>query len=281
MSRATQHDRPSRLVTVARVLLLLLIALPLLIAFSAAFRTKTDLLLSGSSLSWRTFLPDNPTLDNLAAVLGLGTFRRQLLNTVAFSGAQATLSAVVSLLAGYAFARCRLPGRRLLFGVLVASAFLPITVILLPMYLTVRDLGLLGTGWALTLPFAFSPIGMFLVRQAVLDLPRSLEEAVFVDGGGLPRVLWNVVLPGCRAAVVTVWVFSFLGAFNQFLWPLVNSQDPNRQFVQVGIAGFFTNQVPDYERIFAASAITALPVIALFLVAQRYYAQSLASTGMK
>jgi ABC-type glycerol-3-phosphate transport system permease component len=259
-------------------------AMPLLIVVSAALRDREELFRYSTDLSLWTFLPRDPTLDTLEQVISNDLLRQQIFNTVFLGLTLATATVVLAVLAGYALARMQFPGRTLLFVVLLGSTLLPLNAVILPLFLVVRDIGLLDSFWALFLPFVVNPLAIYLMRQAILNVPRDLEEAVFVEGGGLLAALRHAILPNVRPAMVTAWMFAFLLAWDAYLWPLVVTQDPDKQLVQVGVQSVASTRQGVqvlYELLFAGCLLALVPAALLLVIIQRVYVRGSAMEGLR
>jgi len=273
--------RGSTLQTLVAGALVLVFAIPILVAASAAFRPQHEIFRYGVELGFHSFFPADPTLGSLGEILGRGTFVRQLLNTLVLGVSMATLAVAVAVLAAYPLARMDVRGKDALFLLLIGGVFLPFEVVVLPLFLVVRDLGLVDTFWALLLPWILSPFAVFLIRQAMAEVPRELEEAVLVDGGGLRHILRHAMLPNIRPAMATAWLLSFMAAFNAYLWPVVAVQDQSKQLVQVGIASLITPHDPRFDLVFAASLVAVMIPTILILATQRIFIRGVASVGIK
>jgi ABC-type glycerol-3-phosphate transport system permease component len=162
------------------------------------------------------------------------------------------------------------------------TAFVPFDVIVVPLYVVMRSLNLVSTYPALFLPFIFSPFGIFLMRQAFMEIPRELDESARIEGASLLQVFWHIILPNAKPAIVTLALVEFMWAWNSYLWPLVIMQDPNKQVVQVTIAKFRTvANFPLFGELFAAATAATIPVLILFFLLQRYYVRGMLMSGMK
>ena len=225
--------------------------------------------------------PSDPTLAHyrrLFAELRLG---RQLANSAAIATAITALSLAINTAAGYAFAKLRFRGREPLFRGLLAAMVIPGQVAMLPLFLLLERLGLVNTFAGVIVPGLASIFAIFLVRQYALGIPDSLLDAARVDGAGEARVFWSIALPACRPILVTLAVFTFLGAWNDFLWPLIVLTDDRLQTLPVALANLAGEHVQDTELMMAGSVVTVLPVVALFVLLQRYYMAGLLAGALK
>ncbi|MDR7473067.1 MAG: carbohydrate ABC transporter permease [Armatimonadota bacterium] len=185
-------------------------------------------------------------------------------------------------LAGYAFARLRFPGKGIWFLACLSVFMVPSQVTLIPDFITLRMLGLLNTYGALILPFAATGFGTFLIRQRFLSIPQELFDAAIVDGAGHLRILWQICLPLAKAALATFGLLTTMWHWNDFFWPLIVTSSTNMRTMPLGLVVFtHTEQGTSWNLLMAAGILTALPIVFLFLVAQRYFVQGIARLGIK
>lgn len=218
--------------------------------------------------------------SNYAAAWNAAPWGRYLANTVFVAGATTALALLTATPAAYAFATLRFPGRTLLFFAVLTVLVIPDNVILIPQYLILGDLNWLNTYQAQIVPFGASAFGIFLLRQFFLALPSDLWDAAQLDGCSRTRYLWRVAVPLARPALAAVALYTFLGQWNQFLYPLVVAGlNPDVQPVQVGLATFLGVHNVEWSQLAAASVFTALPLLVVFLLAQKQIIQGIAVAG--
>jgi multiple sugar transport system permease protein len=184
-------------------------------------------------------------------------------------------------MAGYAFAKLRFAGRDRLFGLLLGALVIPAQVAMLPLFLILRELRAIDTYWAVVIPGMASVFGIFLVRQYALGLPDSVLDAARVDGAGEFRIYRTLVLWLCAPILVTLGLFTFMGTWNDFMWPLIVLADKQRYTVPVALANLAGEHVQDTELMMAGAVLTVLPVIAVFVCLQRWYIAGLMAGGVK
>jgi multiple sugar transport system permease protein len=211
--------------------------------------------------------------------------RLDLARYVANSVLLATLVTLIALFvnstAGYAFAKLRFGGRDRLFRILLALLVVPAQVTMLPLFLMIKSLGLVNTYAGVIIPGMASVFGIFLVRQYALSIPESVLDAARIDGAGEFRIYWSIVLPACRPILVTLAVFTFMGTWNDFMWPLIVLTDADMYTLPVALANLVGEHVQDTELMMAGSVLTVLPVVLLFLALQRYYIAGIMSGSVK
>jgi multiple sugar transport system permease protein len=199
----------------------------------------------------------------------------------------AVLSVLGALLSNavvaYGFARLRWPGRNLLFMIVIATLLVPFPVVMIPLYLFWRTVGLTNTYWPLILPaWLGSPFFIFLLRQFFMSIPQELSESARIDGASEVRIMWNVVLPLARPALAVVALFQFISAWNDFLGPLIFLQDKAKFTIALGLRNMQNAYgLSNFGEIMAASTITVLPIVLIFFLAQRTFIQGITFTGIK
>jgi multiple sugar transport system permease protein len=225
--------------------------------------------------------PQAPTLANyreLFASVGIG---RHFANSVAIAGGATLLSLCFNLAAGYAFAKLEFRGRERLFRTLLGALVIPAQVTMLPLFLMLERMGLVNTLAGVLIPWLASVFGIFLVRQYALTIPDELLEAARIDGASEWRIFLDVVLPLLKPVIVTLALLSFLGAWNDFMWPLIVLSDRDLQTLPVALAALSREHVSDTELMMAGAVVTVAPVLVLFLALQRFYMQGLMMGSVK
>lgn len=202
-------------------------------------------------------------------------------NSIVISLIGTTLVVIVDVLAGYAFARMKFPGRDVLFALVVASIIVPIEILLIPNYITVWRLGWLNTYNALIFPALAGGFGVFLMRQFLLGIPHEIEDAAAIDGCGRLRMLWDIIIPLSRGAIATLAIFTFLFFWNDFTWPYIVINEASKMTLPVALIQFRADYFSEYGRRMAGTAASALPAIIVFLLAQRMIIRSITLTGVK
>ena len=226
-------------------------------------------------------LPVAPTGGNFLYVLTEVPFLKYLGNTFFVSSVITVVALFFHTMAGYALARLRFPGRETIFILIFSTFLVSLPVIIVPLFVLVRAMGMLNTYAGIIVPAIFNAFGIFLLRQYYLSLPRELEEAARIDGAGYWRIYWSVVLPLSRPILASLAILFFLANWNSFLWPLTVASDQNLWVVQVGIANFRSQYSTSWNYIMAASTIVALPMLILFVIFQRQIMDSIKTSGLK
>jgi len=265
------------------LLLYSLLALGLLLALTPLWwMIAASLMPPGEANSFPPRLwPSTVTFEHYAALFTRLDLARYLLNSTLLAGAVTVISLFINSMAGYAFAKFRFRGRDRLFQGLLAALVIPAQVAMLPLFLLLKQFGLINTYWGVIIPGMASIFGIFLIRQYLLAIPDSLLDAARMDGAGEFRIYWSLVLPLCRPILVTLAIFTFMGAWNDFMWPLIVLTDSSLYTLPVALANLLGEHVQDTELMMAGSVLTVLPVMLLFVALQKYYIAGIMLGGMK
>jgi ABC-type glycerol-3-phosphate transport system permease component len=258
-------------------------AFPLLWMVASSFKSSSDIFRYSTPLSLWTFIPPEHTLISYQTVFGDSyDFQWNMVNSLIAAVGQVIGSTVVCSLAAFVFARIQFRGRDQLFALVLLTAFIPLEVTIVPLYVVMRALNLTTSHVVLFLPFIFSPFGVFLLRQAFLDIPRDFDEAL-IDGASWFRIYRHITMPLAVPALVTQALIQFIWSWNNFLWPLVVMDDPNKKVAQVAIAAFSEagSNRPLWGEAFASSVAATLPVLIIFFFLQRYYVRGVVMSGLK
>ncbi len=225
--------------------------------------------------------PSRPTLAQYEVLFTRLQIARAALNSLIIAGAGTAAALLLNSMAGYAFAKLHFNGRDRLFQVLVAALVIPGQLAMLPLFLMLKQMGLVNTYWGAVVPSLASAFGIFLVRQYARGMPDALLDAARVDGASEWRIYWSLVLPWCRPILVTLGLFTFMGAWNDFLWPLVILSDADLYTLPVALANLAGEHVQDTELLMAGAVLTILPMVLLFLALQRFYIAGILGGSLK
>ena len=228
-----------------------------------------------------TIVPSGIHWENYPNALDSAPFGRFFANSLVVTLASVAGNLVFCSLAGYAFARLRFFGRDVIFIVLLATLMVPFQVTMIPTFLIVQHLGLVNSLGALIAPNLVTPFGIFLLRQFFRTLPVDLEEAARIDGCSRLGVLFRVVLPLSMPALATLGIVTFLWTWNDFLWPLIVITSTDQSTVQLGLASFQGAHDTKWNLLMAGNVMALAPMLIVFVVAQRWFVRSLASTGIR
>ncbi|MDW8406069.1 carbohydrate ABC transporter permease [Chloroflexus sp.] len=227
-----------------------------------------------------TLWPSEIRWSNYLEVLNIVPLGTQLINTVIVTVLVVLGWVITSVLAGYAFARLDFPGREFLFGAYLATLMVPFAVLIVPMYRLMLVFGWVDRLEALIIPWLFTAYGTFLLRQFFMSVPKDLEDAALIDGASHWGILFRIFLPLARPAIATLATFAFLYAWNSFLWPLIIISSPARKVVTQGLVDLQALYAARVDLIMAGSTLAVLPTLIVFLFAQRYFIEGIATSGL-
>jgi multiple sugar transport system permease protein len=259
-----------------------LIVLGALIMFFPFFWTVITSITPGAGLTMRPALwPENPSLEAYTRLFTERPFARVVLNSFGLALVTTVIQLFTSATAAYLFSRLPFRGRGVVFAVYLATMMIPLQVLIVPLFAELKAFGLLNSYLGALLPTFASAFGIFLLRQAVNQVPRELDEAATLDGAGHFRIFASVILPNIRPALATLTVFAFMGSWNSFLWPLVVLRKPELQTLPIALAGLQGQYTTEWDIVMAGSVVSIIPMLALYIFAQRYVIQGVASSGLK
>ena len=261
---------------VAMTLLLITFLVPTLWMISASLKASTEIF--AHPITW---IPKSPQWRNYVDAFNAIPLGRFAVNTMIVVGFAVLGTVVSSVMVAYAFARLRWPGRRLFFALLIATMMLPEVVTLVPRFVIFKQLGWIDTWLPLIVPYSMAATALyvFLIVQFFRALPMELEEAALIDGAGRVRILTSILLPLSKPVIATVAVFALLQHYNSFMEPLIFLNSMDKWTLALGIQALNNSNAANWELVFAAATIMLIPVVVLFVIAQRYFVQGIAMTG--
>ena len=243
---------------------------------STSFKSQDEVFSATPSL-----VPARPTLAHYRTLLADGLFGAAFLNSVAVAVALTCLSLLVNALAAFAFAKLSFPGKERVFALLLLTMMVPGQVTMMPVFVILKHLGLLNSYTGLIVPGCASVFAIFLLRQFMAEIPDELLEAARIDGAGEARIFWSVVLPLCRPVLATLVIFNFMGAWNEFLWPLILMQDEAMYTLPVALANLSGQYNTEWALLMAGAVVVVIPVVVVFLLAQKHYIAGIAAGAVK
>ena len=269
--------KPKNLIKHLVLLLFLVVMLgPFLWLISTAFKQFGDVFAYPPKI-----IPDNFTWDNFARVFNSFSLVRYFTNSVIVTLLRTLGMLITSSMAAYAFARLEFPGREKIFIIYLATLMIPFQVVMIPLFIIMRSFGWVDTYQALILPGAFNALGVFLLRQFFLTLPKSLEESAFIDGASYFTIFTRIILPLAKPGLATLSVLSFLWSWNDFLWPLIIIDSDHMNTITLAISKFQGYYFTEWNLLMAATLIALIPTIFIYVVAQNYFVEGIATSGAK
>jgi ABC-type glycerol-3-phosphate transport system permease component len=262
---------------VAVIIGLFIFCIPVYYMVSTSFKAEEEVF--ALPIHW---LPHEFTLLNYPEAFALAPFTQYFYNSLFVATSVVLSTLLFSALAGYGFAKFSFPGKNIAFLFVLSTLMVPFQVLLVPLYLLVYSLGWANNYAGLIVPGALSAFGVFLMRQFCLTLPDELLDAARIDGASEPRIFWSVVMPLLMPPLASLAIITFLGSWNNFLWPLIVVNKDNLFTLPVGMAVFQQPlRQPYWTYIMAVSTVATLPVILVFLLLQRYFIQGVVLSGLK
>ena len=260
----------------------LLLALAALSLFPLLWMLSVSFMQPGAASHFPPpLLPADPTLHNYRELFVRAGMGRYFANSLMVSIAVTLVSVLLNTMAGYAFAKLQFAGREKVFRSLLAVMVIPGQVAMMPLFLLLKQMGLVNTYAGAMVPGLAGVFGIFLVRQYARSIPDELLEAARIDGAGEWRIFFRIVLPMLKPVLVTLAIFTFMAAWNDFMWPLIVLTDQEHYTLPVALASLSREHIMDVEMMMAGAVVTVIPVLLLFLLLQRYYIQGLLLGSVK
>jgi multiple sugar transport system permease protein len=275
----TQKARAGLLGSIVSHILLIIVSLVVLFPF--LWMIDTALKPNGQVFQFPpTFIPESIQWGNFVAVWTYLPFGHFIVNSLLVACAGTLLVLITSSLAAYAFARLRFFGRDSIFIAYLGTLIVPQAVLVIPEFLLIRSLGWVNTYQALILPGAFTAFGTFLLRQFFKTIPIELEESAFIDGASRIRILWNIILPLSKSALGVLGLFTFIGFWNNFLWPLIITNTSDMATIPLGLQMFQGQHGTEWSYMMAGATVSILPGIILVILLQKYLVEGISLTGL-
>ncbi|WP_026554510.1 carbohydrate ABC transporter permease [Arthrobacter sp. 35W] len=247
-------------------------------AWATATALKSETEAAATPISW---VPASGfTFDAFAKVLSEGNIPLWTWNSLFTSAAITAITLAISALAAYALSRIEFRGKKLLMGAIIGSIIIPPPVLMIPLFYQMLSLHLIDTYWAIILPQVIAPAMVFVLKKFFDQIPRELEDAARVDGAGRLRIFWLIVLPLSRPILAAVAIFVFIGAWNNFLWPFIATNDSSLLTLPVGLQTIKSAYGIQYAQNMASALLAALPLIVVFLFFQRQIVKGISTTGL-
>jgi len=227
------------------------------------------------------WLPDSLHWNNYAEAFEVAPFARYFLNSAIVAASVTATTVFFGAMAGYGFSKFRFPGRDLVFGLILVTFMIPFPVIMIPLFVLVRNFGWVNTYWGLIIPGALTGFAVFMMRQFIQAIPSELIDAARIDGAGELRIFLTMVLPLARPALATLGILTFLESWNNLLWPLIVIQSDEMETIPLGLTKFSTLYSSNYAQMLAMAVIASVPVLVVFIIGRRQIINSLMLSGIK
>lgn len=267
---------PKILINLLLVVLAVVTLFPFVWMIFTSMKTKSDILANPGNL-----LPQQFVFDTYLNIWSEVPFLKYFINSLIFAGSVTGISLIFDSLAGYAFARLHFKGRNVLFLLVLCTMMVPFQVIMTPLFLMISKLGIYNTIWGLVLPRAADAFGIFMMRQFFVTLPGDLEEAGRIDGANELKIFYRIMLPLCKPIFITLGVFTFMGNWNDLLYPMLMTSSDKWRPIQAAIMLFTGEYAVEVNFVMTGLLLAAIPTIIAYLFAQKYFVEGIAMTGLK
>lgn len=272
---------PENKYSISRIIVaILMLAAGVIMIIPVLWMLITSLKTKGQVYS-PNWIPAPFTLENYVSVFDKIPVASMIGNSMIVSLISTFFQLFIGTMAAYAFARIRFVGRNVLFTIFLGTMMIPAYILTIPLYLIIDGLGLIDTLAALILPRLVSVFAIFMLRQFFYSIPQELDESAFIDGASRFRVLFQIIVPLSKPAYAALFIFSFMNMWNDFMWPLIATNSETMRTIQVGIAYFKDANTIDYGATMAASLLASIPILIVFLCANRSFVQGITMTGIK
>lgn len=277
MKRKIKGSLPGRVISLLVLLFLVFIILfPFIWMVVTSFKAEADI------VSWPPKLFSGEFgLQSYKDIWERIPFLTYYRNTIIFALAVSLISLTFDTMAGYAFARLDFKGKNIMFLLVMGTLMVPFQVIMVPLFVEVYKVNLINTYLGMILPRATNAFGIFMMRSFFISLPKGLEEAGRIDGAGEFKIFRKIMLPQCKASVISLFIFHFMYQWNDLLYPLIMTTDDSHKTLPAGIASFMGTHVVEYGVIMAGACLSILPILIVYLFAQKQFVQGIAMSGMK
>lgn len=278
LKKSSRKNIADILTYIVLILASVVVILPFLWMFFSSFKTAGEI--------WTfppVFMPNKFQWSNYIEAWKALPFDKFLFNSLFVTICVTIGQLLTCSLGGYAFARLRFPGRDKLFLLYLATMMIPFPVLMIPLFIIMQSFGWIDTIKSLIIPCLFSAWGTFLMRQFMMGIPRTLEDAAKIDGCSYWGLYWKIIVPLCKPVFATLGIFTFMGTWNQFFWPLIMINTISNKTLPLGLVMFQTRIAAEtpWHLIMAASCATVIPIIVLFIIGQKYYVKGIVTSGIK
>lgn len=272
----TKYKEKAILYTILIILLIVSVG-PFLWLLSTALKSSTENLFKFPP----DLLPKHPTLDSMKAVFKTIPFMSYLINSVIIALVQVVLNVVIACLAAYPLARMHFKGKNIIFTGILSTMMIPFQVTMIPIFVLISKIGLKNSYAGVILPFAVTAFGIFLIRQAFLTIPASIEEAAYIDGCNAFQIWYKILLPLIKPPIATLAIFTFVNSWGDFLWPLLVLSDKSKYTLPLGVQDLQGTFATDWRLIAAGAVLSMIPIIIFFIATQKYFMEGATAGGVK
>jgi alpha-1,4-digalacturonate transport system permease protein len=276
--KVEMRAQPIRIVfhDVAAIVVCAIFLLPVIWAVASAFKPSEELFEFPPSL-----FPHHPTLQSFQNIFSTGDVLRYALNSFLVAVGSSLITLLISSMAGFALAKYRFPGQKILFLLIIGMLLVPLQVLMIPVFLVLKTLGWVNSLLGIIIPPAATPTGTFMLRQFILGIPDELIEAARLDGASDWKIYWHVILPLSAPVLAALGILSFTWRWNDYIWPLIAITSQDRYTLQLALANLIGTNTVEWGTLLAYATSVLLPVLVVFVIFQRYFLKGNIAGGVK
>lgn len=263
-------------VQIIATFVLLIFLVPVLYTIVSSFKDMSELFSTTP-----TFFPKQWTLANYIHVLSIGDYSRYILNSLVVATTSTVIAIVINTMSGYALAKYKFKGATIIMIVILSTIMLPLEIFMAPIFKVITFFGMYDSLWAIIIPPAATPTGIFLMRQYLLTIPDDIIDSARIDGASEWQIFLRIIIPNAKPAIATLAIFSFMWRWNDYVWPLISIFSPKKQTLQLAIANLTGEYGTDYTSALAISVFSMIPMLVIFVTFQRSFIQGTVDSGMK
>jgi len=263
-------------VQIVATIVLIVFLIPVVYTIGSSFKDMSELFSTTP-----TFFPKQWTLQNFIHVLSTGDYGRYILNSLFVAVTSTTIAIVINTMSGYALAKYKFKGSSVIMILILSTIMLPLEIFMAPIFKVVAFFGMYDSLWAIIIPPAATPTGIFLMRQYLLTIPDDIIDSARIDGASEWKIFTRIIIPNAKPAIATLGIFSFMWRWNDYIWPLISIFSPRKQTLQLAIANLTGEYGTDYTSALAISVISMIPMLVVFVLFQKQFIQGTVDSGMK
>jgi alpha-1,4-digalacturonate transport system permease protein len=257
-------------------LIVFLFLIPVIYTVSSSFKSMSELFSTSP-----TFFPRRWTLSNYVHVLSSGNYIRYILNSLFVATTSTAIAIVINTMSGYALAKYKFKGSTVIMIVILSTIMLPLEIFMAPIFKIIAFFGMYDSLWAIIIPPAATPTGIFLMRQYLITIPDDIINSARIDGASEWKIFTSIIIPNAKPAIATLAIFSFMWRWNDYIWPLIAIFSPQKYTLQLAIANLTGEFGTDYTSALAISVFSMIPMLIIFIIFQRQFVQGTVESGMK
>jgi alpha-1,4-digalacturonate transport system permease protein len=257
-------------------IIILVFLIPVLYTIASSFKSMSELFSTAP-----TFFPKKWSITNYVYVLSTGNYMRNILNSLIVATTSTIIAVVINTMSGYALAKYKFKGSTVIMIIILSTIMLPLEIFMAPIFKIITFFGMYDSLWAIIIPPAATPTGIFLMRQYLITIPDDMICSARIDGASEWKIFTKIILPNAKPAIATLAIFSFMWRWNDYIWPLIAIFSPDKYTLQLAIANLTGEYGTDYTSALAISVFSMIPMLIIFAIFQKQFVQGTIDSGMK